>query len=611
MYVNEGHGPNDIYIFTPGLYAQNNPSVPYYVGRYKGDGTYNDPTEGPVGAAYYADADGVVRRAAGAYVPVGTNTSGSSPVGLPTAGIQGYPNQPASLVTPSTATPFTQSQSRPLLLHRPFRTVAELGYVFRDLPWKNLDFFTPESGDAALLDLFCINEVDNAQGLVSGKVNLNTRQAPVLAAIVSGAYVDDPKVTNTTVGSLSPTLASSIATALTARTSGTTNYGPLQNPSELVGKWQSAVAATSGTAYKPVVASANCGIDLPLSSGYKDGKLSYTGFSGNTVATSGKDLGAVFTPATAGTITESLAYVQRFREAPIRALASVGQTRVWNLMIDLIAQTGNFPANAGSLGDFLVDGEHRYWLHVAIDRYTGTVLDQSLEPVVETPPTAIALTNSSVTDNKPIGTPVGTLSATDPTPNSTFTFALVSGTGSTDNASFTVSGSTLQTAAVFEYLVQSSFNILLSVTDQNGLSYQQPFTITVQPGPYTQWKITNFGASAGNPAIAGDAVVSANDGLPNLLKYAMGMLPMKPGISGITIQTDGTVLKLSYTLADSATDVSTHAYGTSDLTNASSWSASGVNEAMLSDDGTIQHWQATVPVNLNRQIFMRLQVTRP
>ena len=30
-----------------------------------------------------------------------------------------------------------------------------MGYVFRDLPWKNLDFFTPESADAALLDLFC------------------------------------------------------------------------------------------------------------------------------------------------------------------------------------------------------------------------------------------------------------------------------------------------------------------------------------------------------------------------------------------------------------------------------------------------------------------------
>ena len=148
---------------------------------------------------------------------------------------------PASKGAPADPASLAQSQSRPLLLHRPFRTVAELGYVFRDLPWKNLDFFTPESGDAGLLDLFCINETSDPNGLVAGKVNLNTRQAPVLAAIVAGAYVDDPKITNTTIGSLSSTVANTIATNLTARTADTTaNYGPLQNVSELVGKWNAA-----------------------------------------------------------------------------------------------------------------------------------------------------------------------------------------------------------------------------------------------------------------------------------------------------------------------------------------------------------------------------------
>ena len=319
-------------MFAPGMYAQNNPSAPFY------DGTIIEPS-------YYADADGVVRRAAGAYVPAGSGVSASTPVGLPPASINGYTGKPASLVTPASATPFTQSQSRPLLLHRPFRTVAELGYVFRDLPWKNFDFFTPESGDAALLDIFCINETSDPNALVAGKVNLNTRQAPVLAAIVSGACVDDPKLTNTTVGSLSPTLATTIATALTARTADATNYGPLQNLYEIVGKWKSAGAIASGVTYNPVVAGANCGIDLP--SPYVDGQQSYTGFSGNaTGTTTGKDLNAVFTPANAGSLMESLAYVKRFREAPIRALASVGQTRVWNLMIDVVAQTGNYPATA-------------------------------------------------------------------------------------------------------------------------------------------------------------------------------------------------------------------------------------------------------------------------
>ncbi len=172
--------------------------------------------------------------------------------GLPTSSIQGFSGKASSLVTPASSSPFTQSQSRPLLLHRPFRTVAELGSVFRDLPWKNLDFFTPESGDAALLDLFCINETYTPNSLVAGKVDLNTRQAPVIEAIVSGAYVDDPKVNNATVGTISPTLAKAIGVALAARTTSAAT-GPLQNISELVGKWTSAKAISPGIPYSPAV----------------------------------------------------------------------------------------------------------------------------------------------------------------------------------------------------------------------------------------------------------------------------------------------------------------------------------------------------------------------
>jgi hypothetical protein len=75
------------------------------------------------------------------------------------------------------------------------------------------------------------------------------------------------------------------------------------------------------------------------------------------------------------------AQIQRFREAPIRALSAVGQTRVWNLMIDVIAQKGRFPSTASTLDNFNVEGEQRYWVHVAIDRLTGQVIDKQIEVV--------------------------------------------------------------------------------------------------------------------------------------------------------------------------------------------------------------------------------------
>ena len=68
----------------------------------------------------------------------------------------------------------------------------------------------------------------------------------------------------------------------------------------------------------------------------------------------------------------------------MRALADVTNTRTWNLMIDVIAQTGNFTQNGTDLNrNFVVQGERRYWLHVAIDRFTGKVVGQQLEPVYE------------------------------------------------------------------------------------------------------------------------------------------------------------------------------------------------------------------------------------
>jgi hypothetical protein len=89
------------------------------------------------------------------------------------------------------------------------------------------------------------------------------------------------------------------------------------------------------------------------------------------------------TPPLHAGLPEAMAYAKRYHEAPIRALVNTTQTRVWNLLIDVIAQAGRFPSVATSLSNFNVEGERRYWVHVAIDRYSGKVLDEQLEEVKE------------------------------------------------------------------------------------------------------------------------------------------------------------------------------------------------------------------------------------
>jgi len=247
-------------------------------------------------ASRYQDPDGVVRGADGVYAKGLVMENG------------GYPLATDNLT------------SRPWILNRPFRSVAELGYASRGMPWKRLDFFTGTTGDAALLDLFCLTEPPSSS-LSAGRLNLNTRQAPVLQAVISGAMKAEDD------GSA---LADADAQTLAANLIGITTQlskGPLLNRSDLASRW---VGNSS---------------ELPVS-----------------------DIDSI---------------VKRRREAPVRALSDIGNLRTWNLLVDVTVQSGKYAVGAAGLDKFVVEGERRYWLHLALDRYTGKIIDQYLEAVSE------------------------------------------------------------------------------------------------------------------------------------------------------------------------------------------------------------------------------------
>ncbi len=91
------------------------------------------------------------------------------------------------------------------------------------------------------------------------------------------------------------------------------------------------------------------------------------------------------------------------------------------------------------------------------------------------PPTDIALSSAVVMAELPVSTSVGVFSTADPNTPETFTYSLVA--GGADNASFTISGSTLKTNTIFPG--PGSKSIRVRVTDSGGLYYDKNFTITV------------------------------------------------------------------------------------------------------------------------------------
>ncbi|MEI6657512.1 MAG: LamG-like jellyroll fold domain-containing protein [Planctomycetota bacterium] len=94
-------------------------------------------------------------------------------------------------------------------------------------------------------------------------------------------------------------------------------------------------------------------------------------------------------------------------------------------------------------------------------------------------PTDITLSLNAVPENAAAGTAVGTLFTTDVDTVDTFTYTLVSGTGSTDNALFTISGDKLKTAASFDFETKNSYSICIRSTDAAGLFTEKALTVTV------------------------------------------------------------------------------------------------------------------------------------
>jgi hypothetical protein len=214
---------------------------------------------------------------------------------------------------------------RPVMMNRPFRSVGEMAYAFRDQPFRTLSFSSANSPDAGLLDLFTTNDYTDASEMRGGVVNLNSRQAPALAAVLTNTIRrEDTPRTSSAAPSPSPS--------------------PLASPSAN----NVATSLTLSTISSPLVNRAALAALIANETGL-----------GSTV------------PKTQ-------------RESIARALGETAQTRTWNLLIDVIAQSGRYPPNATSLTNgFVVSGEQRYWVHVAIDRFTGQVIDKQIEVVNE------------------------------------------------------------------------------------------------------------------------------------------------------------------------------------------------------------------------------------
>jgi Ca2+-binding RTX toxin-like protein len=124
-------------------------------------------------------------------------------------------------------------------------------------------------------------------------------------------------------------------------------------------------------------------------------------------------------------------------------------------------------------------------------------------------PTDIALSASAVNESGAGGSPIGTLTATDPNAGDTFTYTIVND----PDGKFQIVGNELQVraGATLNYEAATSHQVTIRVTDQGNLSYDKTFTIVVNNVNEAPASLTLAGSSA-NESAAGGALIGTLTG---------------------------------------------------------------------------------------------------
>jgi hypothetical protein len=122
----------------------------------------------------------------------------------------------------------------------------------------------------------------------------------------------------------------------------------------------------------------------------------------------------------------------------------------------------------------------------------------------QSPATLDAASALTIVENQAVGTAVADFNATDPDPNSTFTYSLVSGSGDSGNAYFSMdSNGTLRTATIFDFETNATTqSIRVEVRDEKNASLAAIFSVSItddgQNDGAAEW-FTVSGGQGGSP----------------------------------------------------------------------------------------------------------------
>jgi len=144
--------------------------------------------------------------------------------------------------------------------------------------------------------------------------------------------------------------------------------------------------------------------------------------------------------------------------------------------------------------------------------FTLTVID--LNEV----PTALNLSATSFQENIAPGSTIATLSTTDPDAGEYFSYALISGSDSTDNAFFSIDGNQLTINASPDFESKSFYSIRLQTTDSGGLTLEKEVTLDVSDIPEFLLPVSPTGSKVTIADTSSPEVFATSQSSPDLIE---------------------------------------------------------------------------------------------
>ena len=238
---------------------------------------------------------------------------------------------------------------------------------------------------------------------------------------------------------------------------------------------------------------------------------------------------------------------------------------------------------------------------------TGPTSVHSLVLVASPPATpgtqaATAVTSTSATLN-------GTINANNGYSYASYDYGLTTVYGTNVQASPTsITGSTAKTASatITGLSPETTYHFRINGSSFNGADLTFTTLSLLQ-----NWRQQYFGTTA-NTGITADSADYDGDGIPNLIEWACNLNPTAP--STLTTTTGMSAGSFVYTYSRSTSAANAGTTFTVEWSNtlaSGSWSSTGVVQTVLSDDGTTQQVQATIPVTTETAKFVHLSVTAP